>query len=376
MCLMVIKERISEGIRGTIPECETTMEYLEKVESQFTGSSKAYASSLTKKLISEKYTDHGVRDHIVRIRNVAARLKPLDLAIKDGFLIYMIFNSLPKEFKTFEVNYNSMNDKWTLEKFIAMCVQEEERIKRNNGGIDSINMAKHHQKRKNFCPKPYAPKKEDKRKAMSMSSDQPVDKDQCMWCKKRGHCQRNCIEFLKHMNKQCEDHVTFVDESLFLSYLKSTWWIDSGATIHVANSLQGFHKRTLRRGERSIRVTNGIEAEVEAIGELPLELNNGFILHLHNVLYVPSLSRNLISVSCLDDDGYDCQFGNRQCLILFDSRVMGLAFQQDKLYMLSMHENVNVVCNDENVMCNEKVSSSTNVSSKHKRCDDATSIKL
>jgi hypothetical protein len=105
-------------------------------------------------------------------------------------------------------------------------------------------------------------------------------------------------------------------------------------------------------------------------------LNNGFILHLHNVLYVPSLSRNLIFVSCLDDDGYDCQFGNKQCLILFGSKVVGLAFRQDKLYMLSMHENVNVVCNDENVVCNEQVSSSMNVSSKRKRCDDATSVKL
>jgi hypothetical protein len=140
-----------------------------------------------------------------------------------------------------------------------------------------------------------------------MSSDQPVDKDQCKWCKRRGHYQKNCIEFLKHLNKQCEDHVTFVDESLFLSYSKSTWWINSGATIHVANSLQGFHmSRTLQRGERSIRVANSVEAEVEAIGELSLELNNGFILRLHNVLYVPSLNRNLISVSCLDDDGYDC----------------------------------------------------------------------
>jgi hypothetical protein len=44
--------------------------------------------------------------------------------------------------------------------------------------------------------------------------------------------------------------------------------------------------------------------------------------------------------------------------------------------MLSMHENVNVVCNDENVVCKEKGSSSTNVSSKRKRCDDATSAKL
>jgi hypothetical protein len=147
-CLMVIKERISEGIQGAIPECETAVEYLEKVETQFTGSSKAYASSLIKRLVSEKYTGGGVRDHILRMSNIATRLKPFDLAIKDGFLIYLIFNSLPKEFETFEVNYNSMNDKWTLEKSIAMRVQEEERIKRNNGGVDSVNMAKHHQKRK------------------------------------------------------------------------------------------------------------------------------------------------------------------------------------------------------------------------------------
>jgi hypothetical protein len=64
-CLMVIKERISGGIQGAIPECETTVEYLKKVDSQFTGSSKAYASSLIKRLISEKYTGGGVRDHIL-----------------------------------------------------------------------------------------------------------------------------------------------------------------------------------------------------------------------------------------------------------------------------------------------------------------------
>jgi hypothetical protein len=135
-------------------------------------------------------------------------------------------------------------------------------------------------------------------------------------------------------------------------------------------------RRTLRRGERSIRIANGVEAEIEAIGELPLELNNDIILRLHNILYVPSLSRNLISVSCQDDDGYDCQFSNRQCLILFYSKVVGLALRQDKLYILSIHEIVNVVCNDENVVCNEKVSSSMNVSSKRKRCNDATSVKL
>jgi hypothetical protein len=81
------------------------------------------------------------------------------------------------------------------------------------------------------------PREKLKEKTVSTSSDPPVDKDQCMWCKKRGHYQKNCIEFLKHINKQGEDHVTFVDKSLFLNYAKSIWWIDSDATIHVANSL-------------------------------------------------------------------------------------------------------------------------------------------
>ena len=121
-----------------------------------------------------------------------------------------------------------------------------------------------------------------------------VEKDQCKWCKKHGHYQRDCPDFLKNLLKRGEDFITFIDESLYLSYAKSTWWIDSGATVHVANSLQGFHmRRTLQRGERKIKVANGVEAEVEAIVDLSLELDDGFRLQLSDILYVPSLHKNL-----------------------------------------------------------------------------------
>jgi hypothetical protein len=160
---MVIKEKISETTRGAIPYCVTAVDYLEKVESQFTSSSKVYVSTLIKRLTMEKYSGGGVGDHILGMSNMVARLKPLYLAMKDGFLIYLIFNSLPKEFETFEVNYNSMNEKWTLEIFMAMCVQEEERIKCNTGGVDSVNLAKHNIKNRNFVSKP-APKNEEKGK--------------------------------------------------------------------------------------------------------------------------------------------------------------------------------------------------------------------
>jgi hypothetical protein len=50
-------------------------------------------------------------------------------------------------------------------------------------------------------------------------------------------------------------------------------------------------RRILSREERTIRVVNGEEAKVEAIGELPLEISNCFTLYLYDVLYVPSMKR-------------------------------------------------------------------------------------
>jgi hypothetical protein len=131
-----------------------------------------------------------------------------------------------------------------------------------------------------------------------------------MWCHKTGHYKKDCLDFLKHLIKKGEDVITFIDETLYVSYSKYTWWIDSGATVHVGNFLQGISTRTmLKREDKWLKVANGVRADVEAVCQLTLELENGFRFQLHNVLYVPSLSRNLISVSCLADDGYDCHFG-------------------------------------------------------------------
>jgi hypothetical protein len=40
----------------------------------------------------------------------------------------------------------------------------------------------------------------------------------------------------------------------------------------------------LQRGERTIKVANGVQVNVEAIGDFSLELNNGFVLRLKEVL--------------------------------------------------------------------------------------------
>jgi hypothetical protein len=114
-------------------------------------------------------------------------------------------------------------------------------------------------------------------------------------------------------------------------------------------------------------VANGKEAQVEAIGSLPLVLNSGFTLRLNNIVYVPSMRSNLISVSMLDDDGFHCNFGDNKCILKFNLDDIGLAIRQDKLYMLPLNES-SVTMNVYDVSHKRKRSTINETSSKLWHC--------
>ena len=56
-----------------------------------------------------------------------------------------------------------------------------------------------------------------------------------------------------------------------------------------------------------------------------------------------------MSISFLDDDGFHCDFGNKRCIIMFDNNDVGLAFQQDKLYLVSLSDSISEVNASSNV---------------------------
>jgi hypothetical protein len=91
---------------------------------------KTHTSTIIKRLVIEKYSfDSGVREHILKMSNMTSKLKSMDMGLKDEFLVNLVMSSLPKEFETFEINYNFQPESWGIEKLIVMCVQEEEMIK-------------------------------------------------------------------------------------------------------------------------------------------------------------------------------------------------------------------------------------------------------
>jgi hypothetical protein len=116
-----------------------------------------------------------------------------------------------------------------------MCAQEDERIKSSQG--ESAHFVKDN-KRKSFNDKNFKPQgksKWDKTSSSNSQGKKPQDsenqqnnsyggaeKDQCKHCFKKGHYKRDCTDFLKSLLKRGDEFVTFVDESLYLCYAKST----------------------------------------------------------------------------------------------------------------------------------------------------------
>jgi hypothetical protein len=69
-------------------------------------------------------------------------------------------------------------------------------------------------------------------------------------------------------------------------------------------------------------VANMDKVKVEVVGSLPLFLHGSFTLILNNVLYIPLLQRNIIFVSLLEDDEFECLFGNNKCTINFNNKLV------------------------------------------------------
>ena len=130
---------ISNNIKSTIPQIESAKEFLAFVEEHFRSADKSLAGTLMAKLTTMKYDgSKGMQDHIIEMTNIAVRLKSLGLAMEDYFLVQYMLNSLPPEYEHFQINYNTIKDKWDVNELAGRLVQEETRLK--NQGNHTVNL--------------------------------------------------------------------------------------------------------------------------------------------------------------------------------------------------------------------------------------------
>ena len=82
---------------------------------------------------------------------------------------------------------------------------------------------------------------------------------------------------------------------------------------------------------------NRLKVGVIAVGTYRLLLETGHWMDLLNTFYVPSISRNLVSLSKLDATGYSVLFNSGQLSLMLNSITVGSGILCDGLYKISLN---------------------------------------
>lgn len=136
---------------------------------------------------------------------------------------------------------------------------------------------------------------------------------------------------------------TEYEESLFMSEemckSKHSWLIDSGATRHMTfdrESLSDFiefkqpspvilgdSRSILAYGKGTYRLTTNIDGRAQNIA-------------LRDVLFLPELGRNLLSVRAMTNLGGKVEFEGNNCKITRNGKMLGIGVMSGKSYFLKL----------------------------------------
>lgn len=107
------------------------------------------------------------------------------------------------------------------------------------------------------------------------------------------------------------------------------WYVNSAATHHITNDLNNLQLYQPYHGQDQVTVGNGSNLPILHSGKGILPTPK-FPFHLRNVLHVPSISSNLLSVQQLTKDNH--------CTVTFDDRSFVV---QDKITKQVLHKGLN-----------------------------------
>ena len=138
----------------------------------------------------------------------------------------------------------------------------------------------------------------------------------CFKCNKIGHSHNVCPEHkriqaalagIKEEEEVEENHAFYLALSSELNSNKNTWIIDSGASRHITSFKDKFENFS-KCNSKELTIGDNSTHLIKGIGSCSIHLNFGITLQLNNVLYVPKIKRNLVSISGLSNQGYKIVF--------------------------------------------------------------------
>ncbi|XP_071740829.1 uncharacterized protein [Rutidosis leptorrhynchoides] len=257
-----------------------------------------------------------VSQYVLKMKGYLDQLEHLGYAMPPVLGVHLILTSLSKDYDGFVMNYNMHSMGKSIPELHAMLKQAEKGLPKKTPAVLTIKEGKI-QKRK---PQDASGKGKGKSKQAytlkkkippPAKKEHPAKNMACHHCGQIGHWRRNCVLYLEELKKGKAGSTStsgiFVIE--LYNFPNKTWVYDTGYGTHICNDMQGLRKiRKLNKGALDLYVGNGDRSAVEAIGSYELILPSGLILILDNCHYAPSITRGVISVSRLKDNGFNHVF--------------------------------------------------------------------
>ncbi|GJR98500.1 zinc finger, CCHC-type containing protein [Tanacetum coccineum] len=269
-----------------------------------------------------------VSSYVLKMKSYIDNLERLGHPVSLNLGVSLILISLRKEFDSFVQNYNMHGMGKTVNELHAMLKLHEQTLTKKDHALHAIRAGKV-QKKNNKQKKPQLPARgQNQGKGKNKLTYAP--KPKIPPPPKRENPAKDSICY------QCGDTGIFTIE--LYTFPNKSWVYDTGCGTHICNTTQGLRgSRKLKLGALSLYVGNGQRAAVEAIGSYHLCLPSGLVIVLNNCHYAPSITRGIILVSRLYDDGFVNRFVDNAISVSRNNMVYFSDVPRDGIFEIDLY---------------------------------------